>query len=60
VTVNVSFSHHWLLLLSPFDKWQGTDLIGMRILMKVKEKCTTTFPLPGPGSSLEVMTRFLF
>ena len=30
-----------LQLLSPFDKWIGTDLTDMRILIKVKGKCTT-------------------
>ena len=30
-----------LQLLSPFDKWIGTDLTDMRVLIKVKGKCTT-------------------
>jgi len=41
VTVDVSPSSDRLQLLSPFDKWIGTDLTDMRILIKVKGKCTT-------------------
>jgi len=41
VTVDVSPNSDRLQLLSPFDKWIGTDLTDMRILIKVKGKCTT-------------------
>merc|ERR1711988_1917168 len=41
VTVDVSPSSDRLQLLSPFDKWIGKDLNDMRILIKVKGKCTT-------------------
>ncbi|NYK37266.1 hypothetical protein, partial [Salmonella enterica] len=30
-----------LQLLSPFPEWEGTDLKGLRLLIKVKGKCTT-------------------
>jgi aconitate hydratase len=30
-----------LQLLSPFPDWEGTDLKGLRLLIKVKGKCTT-------------------
>jgi aconitate hydratase len=30
-----------LQLLSPFPAWEGTDLKGMRLLIKAKGKCTT-------------------
>jgi aconitate hydratase len=41
VAVDVSPTSDRLQLLSPFDKWIGTDLTNMRILIKVKGKCTT-------------------
>merc|ERR1712002_399059 len=41
VVVDVSPSSDRLQLLSPFDKWIGTDLTNMRILIKVEGKCTT-------------------
>merc|ERR1712002_713872 len=41
VTVDVSPTSDRLQLLSPFDKWSGKDLTDMRILIKVKGKCTT-------------------
>merc|ERR1712212_23220 len=41
VKVDVSPSSDRLQLLSPFDKWSGKDLTDMRILIKVKGKCTT-------------------
>jgi len=41
VTVDVSPSSDRLQLLSPFDKWIGKDLTDMRVLIKVKGKCTT-------------------
>src|SRR5690606_25486524 len=30
-----------LQLLAPFAPWEGTDLIGLRLLIKAKGKCTT-------------------
>ena len=30
-----------LQLLDPFPAWEGTDLIGLRLLIKIKGKCTT-------------------
>ncbi|KAK4302781.1 hypothetical protein Pmani_025148 [Petrolisthes manimaculis] len=41
VSVDVSDDSQRLQLLSPFDKWDGKDLIDMTILIKVKGKCTT-------------------
>ncbi|XP_014910897.1 aconitate hydratase, mitochondrial [Poecilia latipinna] len=41
VQVDVSPSSTRLQLLEPFDKWNGRDLEDMRVLIKVKGKCTT-------------------
>jgi aconitate hydratase len=41
VEVAVSPSSQRLQLLSPFTPWEGTDLTGLRLLIKVKGKCTT-------------------
>jgi len=41
VIVDVSPTSDRLQLLSPFDKWIGSDLTDMRVLIKVKGKCTT-------------------
>jgi len=41
VAVDVNPSSDRLQLLHPFDRWSGQDLEGMRILIKVKGKCTT-------------------
>jgi len=41
VDVDVSPTSDRLQLLTPFDKWIGTDLSDMRILIKVVGKCTT-------------------
>ncbi|KAK7604136.1 hypothetical protein V9T40_004409 [Parthenolecanium corni] len=41
VRVDVSPTSDRLQLLEPFDKWDGKDLVDMRILIKVKGKCTT-------------------
>uniref|UniRef100_A0A8C6LDN7 Aconitate hydratase, mitochondrial n=1 Tax=Nothobranchius furzeri TaxID=105023 RepID=A0A8C6LDN7_NOTFU len=40
-SVDVNPSSTRLQLLEPFDKWDGKDLVDMRILIKVKGKCTT-------------------
>merc|ERR1712142_1145397 len=41
VNVDVSPTSDRLQLLNPFDKWTGADLENLRILIKVKGKCTT-------------------
>ncbi|GAA4755100.1 aconitate hydratase [Flavisolibacter ginsenosidimutans] len=41
VKVEVSPSSQRLQLLSPFPAWEGTDLTSLRLLIKVKGKCTT-------------------
>jgi aconitate hydratase len=40
-TVMVSRDSDRLQLLSPFEKWEGNDLLNMPMLIKVKGKCTT-------------------
>lgn len=41
VKVEVSPSSNRLQLLEPFAAWEGTDLKGLRLLIKAKGKCTT-------------------
>ncbi|HEY0732336.1 MAG TPA: aconitate hydratase, partial [Chitinophagaceae bacterium] len=41
VQVKVSSDSQRLQLLEPFPEWEGTDLMGLRLLIKVKGKCTT-------------------
>jgi len=41
VIVDVDPASDRLQLLTPFDRWIGTDLTNMRILIKVEGKCTT-------------------
>jgi aconitate hydratase len=41
VVVKVSPSSDRLQLLDPFKPWEGTDLKGLRVLIKAKGKCTT-------------------
>lgn len=41
VTVIVSPDSERLQLLDPFRPWEGADLVGLRLLIKVKGKCTT-------------------
>jgi aconitate hydratase len=41
VQVVVSPDSQRLQLLTPFAPWEGTDLIGLRLLIKAKGKCTT-------------------
>merc|ERR1711992_115446 len=41
VAVDVAPTSQRLQLLSPFAKWDGGDLKEMRVLIKVKGKCTT-------------------
>ena len=41
VQVIVSPDSKRLQLLDPFAAWEGTDLIGLKLLIKAKGKCTT-------------------
>ena len=41
VQVMVSPDSKRLQLLEPFSKWEGTDLNGLKLLIKAKGKCTT-------------------
>jgi aconitate hydratase len=41
VEVAVKADSQRLQLLSPFPAWEGTDLNGLRLLIRVKGKCTT-------------------
>ncbi|HSK12309.1 MAG TPA: aconitate hydratase, partial [Phnomibacter sp.] len=41
VTVAVSPTSNRLQLLAPFAAWEGTDLKGLKLLIKAKGKCTT-------------------
>ncbi len=41
VAVVVKSDSNRLQLLSPFPLWEGTDLQGLKLLIKVKGKCTT-------------------
>ena len=41
VQVIVSSDSQRLQLLSPFTAWEGTDLKGLKLLIKAKGKCTT-------------------
>ncbi len=41
VQVAVSPTSNRLQLLDPFQAWEGSDLTGMRLLIKAKGKCTT-------------------
>ncbi|MFN5214580.1 MAG: aconitate hydratase [Bacteroidota bacterium] len=41
VHVQVSPDSNRLQLLEPFKAWEGTDLKGLRLLIKAKGKCTT-------------------
>lgn len=41
VQVLVSPTSHRLQLLDPFEAWEGTDLKGLKLLIKAKGKCTT-------------------
>ena len=41
VQVAVSPTSHRLQLLDPFPAWEGTNLTGLRLLIKAKGKCTT-------------------
>ena len=41
ISVKVAPDSQRLQLLSPFDAWEGTDLKGLKLLIKAKGKCTT-------------------
>jgi aconitate hydratase len=41
VQVLVSPTSDRLQLLEPFQAWEGTDLLGLKLLIKAKGKCTT-------------------
>lgn len=41
ITVRVAPDSQRLQLLAPFAAWEGTDLRGLRLLIKAKGKCTT-------------------
>jgi aconitate hydratase len=41
VSVVVSPDSQRLQLLEPFPAWEGTDLMGLKLLIKAKGKCTT-------------------
>jgi aconitate hydratase len=41
VEVRVALDSKRLQLLAPFAAWEGTDLYGLRLLIKAKGKCTT-------------------
>lgn len=41
IEVKVNPASDRLQLLEPFKSWEGTDLIGLRLLIKAKGKCTT-------------------
>src|SRR5437868_9167920 len=41
VKVIVSPTSDRLQILEPFPAWEGTDLTGLRLLIKAKGKCTT-------------------
>ncbi|KAK2192001.1 hypothetical protein NP493_41g04038 [Ridgeia piscesae] len=49
IQVDVSPTSDRLQLLSPFKRWDGEDLTDLRVLLKVKGKCTTDHISPaGP------------
>ena len=41
VTIAVRPDSQRLQLLAPFDGWEGTDIKGLKLLIKAKGKCTT-------------------
>jgi aconitate hydratase len=41
IQVLVAPTSHRLQLLDPFAAWEGTDLTGLKLLIKAKGKCTT-------------------
>ncbi len=41
VVVNISPDSQRLQVLTPFDKWDGNDILDLNLLIKAKGKCTT-------------------
>lgn len=41
VSIAVASDSNRLQLLAPFEAWEGTDLKGLKLLIKAKGKCTT-------------------
>lgn len=41
ISIDVDPKSNRLQLLTPFDKWNGKDLTDLRVLIKIKGKCTT-------------------
>ena len=41
ITIKVNEDSERLQLLKPFKKWDGADLLGLKLLIKAKGKCTT-------------------
>ena len=41
VNVDINSNSERLQVLAPFEKWDGEDIKGLRILIKAKGKCTT-------------------
>ncbi len=41
IQVNIKSDSERLALLQPFQAWEGTDLTNLKLLIKVKGKCTT-------------------
>jgi aconitate hydratase len=53
VQVNVAPDSGRLQLLAPFTAWEGTDLKGLKLLIKAKGKCTTDhISMAGPWLKL--------
>jgi aconitate hydratase len=48
-----------LQLLQPFEAWDGKEFDGMRMLVKVKGKCTTDH-ISAAGAWLKVRNDLLF
>ncbi len=49
ISVEVSPTSERLQLLSPFDKWDGSDFLSLPVLLKAEGKCTTDHISPaGP------------
>lgn len=41
IEIKIDPNSERLQLIPPFEKWDGNDFIGLRLLIKVKGKCTT-------------------
>ncbi len=41
IQVAVASNSDRLQLLNPFESWEGTDILGLKLLIKAKGKCTT-------------------